>query len=151
MGIMESLASTRAGQSPARSRCSIAPGRGLVNWHNRQPPSLLDMSQYLVRDYTLALPERNLAWTTAFDNSLREEPHVEKFGWLVVRDMKSGLKYLRDRAWPRCFFSQKSKTADLTISLKEVLEGGFWRKVIGWGRRYLISQRNSLGFQKPRF
>ena len=104
-------------------------------------PAMLEVSQCLVRDSTLALPDNHLAWVTALETSYGEEPHVVKRGCVLERDMKFGSKYLRDpslrrRAWERNFFSQKSRTADLTSLLKVCLVGGLLRKVIGWGSRY---------------
>ena len=138
---MESLASTKAGQPWLRRKCSMVPILGLMTLQRGHTPSLLDMSQCLVRDSTLARPDKNLAWTTAFDTSYGAVPQVTNMGWVVVRDIKAGLKYLREdlfrkEASARSFLSQKSRTAVFTIFLKDCLEGGLSRKVIGWGRRY---------------
>ena len=86
------------------------PSVGLIFLHREQIPSLF-LSQCLVRDSTLARPDKALACITAFDNSYGEDPQVRKMGWVRERDIKFGLKYLRDlslrkNAWPRSFFSQ---------------------------------------------
>ena len=133
---IESLASTKAGQPPLSRRCSIVPRVGWIILQRGQIPSLLLMSQCLVRDSTLALPERNLAWVTALETSYGDVPQVVKRGWVVERDMKLGWKYFKDRsvkrsASARSFFSQKSMTADLTSLLKVCLGGGLLRNVIG--------------------
>ena len=77
---MDSRASTKAGQPPLSRRCSIVPTVGLTMLQRGQMPSLLDMSQCLVRDSTLARPDKYLAWMTAFLTSYGEESHVVKRG-----------------------------------------------------------------------
>ena len=138
---MDSLASTRAGQPPLRRKCSMVPRVGVMMLQRGQMPSMLDKSQYLVRDSTLALPDKYLAWMTAFLTSYGEEPHVVKRGCVLERDMKLGSKYLREPSFKnaasvRYFLSQKSRTADFTSFLNGSFFGGEFRNVIGWGRRY---------------
>ena len=108
---IESRASTKAGQPPLNRKCSIVPTVGLMILQRGQMPSLLLISQCLVRDSTLARPERNLAWMTAFETSYGDVPHVVKRGWVVDRDMKLGSKYFKDDSFrklasARSFFSQ---------------------------------------------
>ena len=73
---MESLASTNAGQPPLRRKCSIVPTVGFTILQRGQMPALLEVSQCLVRDSTLALPDNHLAWVTALETSYGEEPEV---------------------------------------------------------------------------
>ena len=70
---------------------------GLVGLSCREGrlPSLLCMSECLVRDSTLALPERNLVKVTALETSLGDVPQVVKRGWVVERNMKLGWKYFK--------------------------------------------------------
>ena len=108
VGKIDCLASARAGQPPASKTCSIVPGTSLQSWHI---PSLLRMSLYLVRDLTLALPDKYCACTTALKISYGFDPHVVKIGWVLERLMKHGLKYFREpslikRVWPHSFCSQ---------------------------------------------
>ena len=89
----------------------MVPTTGSIILHKGQMPSLLVLSQCLVRDSTLARPDNHLAWMTAFDTSYGEVPQVEKMGWVVERDMKVGSKYFKDASLRKLasalsFFSQ---------------------------------------------
>ena len=97
------------------------------------------LSQCLVKDSTLARPERNLACTVALTTWKGEPPHVVKIGWVVDKDIKAGLKNSREDNIDACVRSlscQWSRTAAFTSLLKENLDGGFSRKVIGCGKLY---------------
>ena len=55
--------------------------------HRGQIPSLLLLSQCLVRDSTRARPDSHLAWTTALETSYGAVPQEVKRGWVVDKDM----------------------------------------------------------------
>ena len=58
----------------------MVPTVGVTMLQRGQMPPLLDKSQCLVRDSTLARPNKYLAWITAFLTSYGEESHVVKRG-----------------------------------------------------------------------
>ena len=84
---MVSLASTRAGHPPLNRKCSRFPRVGVMVLQREQKPSLLELSQCLVRASTLALPDKYRACTTALETWYGELPQEEYKGWEMERDM----------------------------------------------------------------
>ena len=100
-------------------------------------PCLFQGTQWPDKASTLYLPERSLACVVAFSDSHGEEPQDQKIGWHLVRPMHPTLRYLRDEslsAFSLRIASQCISTADLTIVLALIFEGGDWSHSDGWGR-----------------
>ena len=89
----------------------------------------------------------------AFSDSHGEEPHDQKMGWHLVRPKYPDLRYLKDvslTAFSLRLASQYFSTADLTIVLVLIFDGGDRSHSDGWGRSYwrqscLNLQNHDLG------
>ena len=81
-------------------------------------------------------PDKNLACTIAFVNSKELFPQVDQIGWTLLRDMNSGLKYLRESSIEdevRSFFCQYSRTFCLNNFLVTLFGIGLFKRVKGCG------------------
>ena len=133
------LASLRAGQK--RSKCSSEPTSWPVQPGMEQIPALLFVQCRESLSVTY-LPDNILAWITALWISYGFVPHVNQIGWGAVKDINSGLKYLREFslklvASVRKWVSQWSTTLDFTSFLYASLVGGSWSSEMGDARLYM--------------
>ena len=122
----------RAGQRT--KRCSREPSLPL---RQREQFPVRFLSKCRSRRSVRYLPDKSLDWMRHFDNSKGLSWQVVHSGWWVVRDMKDGLKYVREGrrvdSW-RSFFSQKSVTLALISFLAAIFVRGESRRRRGWGR-----------------
>ena len=111
-------------------------------------PSLFQGTQCPVRDSTLYLPDKSLAWVVAFSTSLGEAPQVQNRGWHLTSPRKPVLRYLREvreSAWTLSLTNQYCLTAALASCFTWSLDGLVVSQEEGWGREYI--RQICLNFQ----
>ena len=106
------------------------------------------LDQCLQRLSDRYLPDNSWAWMVAMAILEGEDPADVHKGCGETRDIKRGLKnvreeYLGSSASSRRCCSQKSRTFFLMSFLKADLGGGKFRRSRGWSRSYLV-QRPSI-------